>query len=141
MEKLLLALADRAKKDGVALHLKPIEAGLLIDRLTKGEFQLICAINAFDPGPWSVLGYLEPGGELNFTGWKDAALAELLPRLDTPQAPAWKRAQTLWARNPAALPLLDYRSVLWVDNRLRLTPSARGIYATTPGPAGWTWAP
>ncbi|HJW08848.1 MAG TPA: ABC transporter substrate-binding protein [Holophagaceae bacterium] len=141
VERLLLALAERARQDGVALHLKPIEAGLLIDRLTKGDFQLICAFNTFDPGPWSVLGYMEPGGELNFTGWQDAGLAALLPKLESPQSSAWKAAQSLWAQHPAALPLLDYRSVLWVDRRLHLTPSAMGIYATTPGPAGWTWTP
>ncbi len=141
VEKLLLALAERAKLDGIALHLKALEAGLLIDRLTKGDFELICVVNLFDPEPWSVLGYMEPGGELNFTRWSSPGLAAVLPKLDSASAPAWKEAQALWARNPAALPLLDYRSVLWVDRRLKVDPSPMGIYFTTPGPAGWTWAP
>ncbi|HTL97355.1 MAG TPA: ABC transporter substrate-binding protein [Holophagaceae bacterium] len=138
-ERLLQALAVRAARDGVTLKLRPMEAGLFIDQLTKGKLPLGAVSNVFDPDPWSVLGYVEPGGDLNFTGWSDAAATAPLMKLDAPESPAWKELQTVWARHPAALPLLDLRSVLWIDRRLEVRPSALGIYLATPGAAGWRW--
>ncbi len=137
LERQLQALAARAAREGVALKLRPLEAGLFLDQLTKGKLALGVITNVFDPNPWSVLGYLEPGGDLNFTSWADAAAPPLLARLDDPKSPAWTQLQALWARHPAALPLLDLRSVLWVDRRLELHPCALGIYLATPGAAGW----
>jgi ABC-type transport system substrate-binding protein len=138
--KLLLALRERARKDGVTLDLRPIDPALLYDRLQRGEFQLACALALFDPHPWSVLEYLEPAGPMNFTGWSHPALANLLPAAKSPRAPAWNELQRLWAGSAAALPLIDYKSVVWVDRRLNLEPSPLGLYLTTPGPAGWSWA-
>jgi len=139
LERQLQALAVRAARDGVTLKLKPLEAGLFLDQLTKGKLALGVITNVFDPNPWSVLGYMEPGGDLNFTGWADAGAAPLLAKLSDPKSPAWKELQALWARHPAALPLLDLHSVLWVDRRLEVRPCALGIYMATPGAAGWRW--
>lgn len=141
VEKLLLALRERARKDGFDLQLVPLEQGLLGERLQKGDFQLACSMVVFDPHPWAVLEYMEPGGPMNFTGWKHPRLAELSARLQQPGDFDWGDLQTLWARNPAALPLLDFRSVIWVDRNLQLEPSPQGIYLQTPGAAGWRWSP
>jgi ABC-type transport system substrate-binding protein len=139
VQKALLALKERAKRDGVDLEPKPMEAALLYQRLQQGDFQLASALNIFDPHPWSVLELLEPSGPMNFCGWKDAAFAGLATRLDSPQSPAWRELQNIWAAQPAALPLLDFTSVVWVDKRLQVVPSALGLYLTTPGPSAWTW--
>ena len=137
--RILLALRERARRDGVTLDLRPIDPALLYDRLLRGEFHLACALALFDPHPWAVLEYLEPSGPMNFSGWSNPALEGLLPRLKRPGDPAWKELQGLWAGSAAALPILDYRSVVWVDRRLRVDPSPLGLYLTTPGPAGWSW--
>jgi len=138
-EKLLLALRERARKDGFDLQLIPLEQGLLVERLQKGEFQLACSQVVFDPHPWTVLEFLEPKGPMNFTGWQHARLAELSARLQQPGDIGWRNLQSLWAQNPAALPLLDFRSVIWVDRNLQVEPSPMGIYLHTPGAAGWRW--
>lgn len=137
--RILLALRERARRDGVTLDLRPIDPALLYDRLLKGEFQLACALALFDPHPWAVLEYLEPTGPMNFSGWSHPALNGLLPKLKAPGDAAWKDLQGLWSRSAAALPILDYRSVVWVDRRLRVDPSPLGLYLTTPGPSGWSW--
>ena len=139
IEKLLLALRERARRDGVELQLIPIEQGLLAERLQKSDFQLACSMVVFDPHPWAVLEYLEPKGPMNFTGWSHPRLADLLARLQQPGDPAWGDLQTLWASSPAALPLLDFHSVIWVDRRLVVEPSPMGLYLHTPGAAGWRW--
>lgn len=139
LEKLLLALRERARRDGVDLQLTPIEQGLLTERLQKSDFQLACSMVVFDPHPWAVLEYLEPQGPMNFTGWSHPQLADLLARIQQPGDPAWRDLQTLWARDPAALPLLDFQSVIWVDKRLTVEPSPMGLYLHTPGAAGWRW--
>ena len=139
LERLLQALAVRAAKDGVALKLRPMEAGLFLDKLTKGQLAFGAITNVFDPHPWSVLGFMEPGGDLNFSGWSDPALTALEPLLDKAASPAWAEVQALWAKHPAALPILDMQSVLWVDRRLEVRPSLLGIYLATPGAAGWRW--
>jgi ABC-type transport system substrate-binding protein len=138
--RLLLALAARAKRDGITLDLIPVEAGLLYQRLQKGEFQLACALVLFDPHPWSVLEYVEPSGPMNFTGWGHADLPGLLNALKAPGSPAWAHLQELWAASARALPVLDFQSVVWVDRRLQVQSSPLGLYMTTPGPAGWSWA-
>jgi hypothetical protein len=51
MEKLLLALRERARRDGFDLQLTPVEQGLLVDRLQKGDFQLACSMVVFEPHP------------------------------------------------------------------------------------------
>ena len=139
IEKLLLALRERARRDGFDLQLTPLEGGLLTERLQKGDFQLACSMVVFDPNPWAVLEYLESKGPMNFTGWKQPRLAELVSRIRQPGEPAWRDLQTLWAQSPAALPLLDFQSVIWVDKRLQVEPSALGLYLSTPGAAGWRW--
>ncbi len=139
VQRALLALRERARRDGVDLEPKPVEAALLYQRLQKGDFQLASALNIFDPHPWSVLELMEPTGPMNFCGWKDANFAELAVQLDSPQSPAWRDLQKIWAAHPAALPLLDFTSVVWVDKRLKVESSALGLYLTTPGPSGWTW--
>jgi hypothetical protein len=139
-EKLLLALRERARGDGFDLQLAPVEGGLLTDRLQKGDFQLACSMVVFDPHPWAVLEYLEPAGPMNFTGWKHPQLASLTARIQQPGDRAWHDLQALWARNPAALPLLDLQSVMWVDKRLLLEPGPMGFYLQTPGAAGWRWS-
>ncbi len=141
VQKALLLLRERAKKDGVDLEPKPVEAALLFERLQKGDFQLACALNLFDPHPWSVLEYLEPLGPLNFCGWKDAKAEALGPKLQSRESPEWRDLQQIWAAHPTALPLLDFTSVVWVDRHLKVQPSALGLYLTTPGPAAWTWTP
>jgi len=141
VQKLLQALRERARRDACDLQLVPTEQGLLEERLQKGDFQLACSMVVFDPHPWSVLEYLEPAGPMNFTGWKHSRLTELTARLDQPGAPAWRELQALWAQAPAALPLLDFQSVIWVDRRLQVQPSPMGLYLHTPGAAGWRWTP
>lgn len=139
VEKLLLALRERARKDGYELQLVPLEQALLVERLRKGDFELACSMVIFEPEPWAVFEYLEPKGPMNFTGWRDARFAELAAKAQQPGDSAWRELQDLWARNPAALPLLDYRSVLWIDKRLVVEPSPLGLYLSTPGAAGWRW--
>jgi MarR-like DNA-binding transcriptional regulator SgrR of sgrS sRNA len=141
IEKLLLALRERAHRDGFDLKLECLEQGLLLARLQQGDFQLACSMVVFDPHPWAVLEYMEPKGPMNFTGWGHPRLAELASRAQEPGTPAWQDLQTLWARNPAALPLLDFQSVIWVDRRLQVEPSPLGLYLHTPGAAGWQWQP
>ena len=139
LEKLLLALRERARRDGIDLQITPIEQGLLMERLQKSDFQLACSMVVFDPHPWAVLEYMEPSGPMNFTGWRHPELADLLSRIQQPGDSAWGDLQTLWARDPAALPLLDFHSVIWVDKRLVVEPSPMGLYLHTPGAAGWRW--
>ena len=139
VQKALMALRERARQEGVDLEPKPVEAALLYERLLKGDFQLACALNIFDPHPWSVLELLEPKGPLNFSAWKDADFPGLASKLESPESPAWVDLQKVWARHPAALPILDFTSVVWVDRRLNVESSALGLYLTTPGPAGWAW--
>lgn len=141
VQKALLAIRERAKREGVDLEPKPVEAALLYARLQKGDFQLASALNIYDPHPWSVLELLEPNGPMNFGGWKDANFSGLAAQLDTPQSPAWRELQKVWAAHPAALPILDFTSVVWVDKRLQVKPSTLGLYLTTPGPSAWTWTP
>lgn len=138
-EHLLQALGARAAKDGVTVRLRPMEAGLFVDQLTKGKLALAAITNVFDPSPWSALGFVEPGGDLNFTGWSDPAAPALLAGLKEPGDPAWTKLLDLWAKHPAALPILDLHSVLWVDERLEVHPSSLGLYLPTPGAAGWRW--
>jgi MarR-like DNA-binding transcriptional regulator SgrR of sgrS sRNA len=139
LEKLLLALRERARRDGVDLQLVPVEQGLLAERLQNRDFQLACSMVVFEPHPWAVLEYVEPQGPMNFTGWSHPRLADLLARIQQPGDPAWSDLQALWAENPAALPLLDLQSVIWVDRRLVVEPSPLGLYFHTPGAAGWRW--
>lgn len=139
LERVLQALAIRAAKEGVTLRLRPLEAGLFLEKLLKGQLALGAITNVYDPHPWSVLGFVEPTGDLNVTGWRDPAAEALLPRLADPASPAWESLQALWARHPAALPLLDLHSLLWIDRRLQVQPSALGLYLPTPGAAGWRW--
>ena len=141
VQKALLALRARAQKEGIEIEPRPVDPALLYDRLQKGDFQLACAVVLFDPHPWAVLEYLEAKGPMNFTGWNHSRLQALLPKLQTPGDPAWDDLQRLWSEAPAALPLMDLQSVVWVDKRLQITPSPMGLYFTTPGPAGWRWAP
>jgi MarR-like DNA-binding transcriptional regulator SgrR of sgrS sRNA len=140
VEKLLLALRERARRDGFDLQLLPLEQGLLMDRLQKGDFELGCSIVLFEPHPWAVLEYMEPKGPMNFTGWRHPRLAAVASRLQQPGESSWTELQSLWAKNPAALPLLDYQSVIWIDKRLQVEPSPLGLYLTTPGVAGWRWS-
>lgn len=139
VQKAMLALRERASRDGVDLEPKPVEAALLYQRLQNGDFQLASALNIYDPDPWSVLELLEPEGPMNFCGWKDARFAGIAAKLDSPRSPAWLDMQKLWSAHPAALPLLDFTSVVWVDRRLKVEASALGLYLATPGPAGWEW--
>ncbi len=139
LEKLLLALRERARRDGYDLRLTPQEQGLLVARLSKGDFDLAGSMVVYEPHPWAVLEYMEPGGPMNFTRWIHPALVTLVPRLRQPEDPAWRDLQDLWAQHPGALPLLDFQSVLWVDRRLEVTPSPLGLYLATPGAAGWRW--
>ncbi|HEU4950384.1 MAG TPA: ABC transporter substrate-binding protein [Holophagaceae bacterium] len=139
LERALQALAARAARDGVTLRLRPLEAGLFLEKLLKGQLALGAITNVFDPHPWSVLGFVERNGDLNVTGWRDPAAEALLPRLADPASPAWDTLQALWARHPAALPILDVHSHLWIDRRLQVQPSALGLYLPTPGAAGWRW--
>jgi ABC-type transport system substrate-binding protein len=139
LQKVLMALRARAGKDGVDLDLRPVDSALLYQHLTEGKFQLACAMVLFDPHPWAVLEYVEPKGPMNFTGWSHPRLATLLPRLQSAKAPEWRDLQEVWAGDPAALPLLDFTSVVWVDTRLDVSPSPLGLYLTTPGPSGWRW--
>jgi len=140
VEKLLLSLRERARRDGFDLQLLPLEQGLLLERLQKGDFDLACSMVVFEPHPWAVLEYLEPGGPMNFTGWRHSRLAGLLTRLQQPGDQAWTDLQALWSQGPAALPLLDFHSVIWVDKRLQVEPSPMGLYLHTPGAAAWRWA-
>jgi hypothetical protein len=139
--KFLLALRERAKREGVLLEPRPVEAAVLFERLTRGDFQLACAVNVFEPHPWSVLDLLTPKGGMNFAGWRHPKLASLLPRLTETRTRAWDELQVIWAEAPTSLPLLDYLGGVWVDRRLEVTPSALGLYLSTPGAAGWKWQP
>jgi len=140
-EKALLVLRERAQREGLTLDPRPVEAALLFERLLKGDFQLACALNVFDPHVWSVLDLMAPQGAMNFAGWSHPNLLKLLPSLVDPKAPAWEELQALWAENPGSLPILDFSGIVWVDKRLRVTPSSLGLYLTTPGAAGWSWNP
>ncbi|GLH71546.1 hypothetical protein GETHLI_00480 [Geothrix limicola] len=139
VEKLLLALRERARRDGFDIQLTPLEQGLLVGRLQQGDFQLACSLVVFDPHPWAVMEYLEPKGPMNFTGWTHPRLAELSAQAQQPGDTAWRELQSLWAKAPAALPLVDFQSVIWVDRRLQVEPSPLGLYFHTPGAAGWRW--
>ena len=139
VEKLLLALRERARRDGYDLQLAPVEQALLVDRLQKGDFELACSVVVFDPHPWAVFEYLEPKGPMNFTGWRHPRFAELAAKAQQPGDAAWRGLQAIWAQNPAALPLLDFQSVIWVDKRLVVESGALGLYLSTPGAAGWRW--
>jgi hypothetical protein len=139
LEKLLLALRERARRDGFDLQLVPLEQGLLTERLQKGAFQLACSMVVFEPHPWAVLEYLEPKGPMNFTGWQHPRLAGIVARIQQPSDQAWRDLQNLWAQAPAALPILDLQSVIWVDKQLQVEPSPLGLYLGTPGAAGWRW--
>lgn len=139
IEKALLALRERARRDGYDLQLVPLEQGLLMDRFRKGDFELIGSMVVFDPHPWAILEYLDPKGPMNVTGWRHDRLSQIEKRLEQPRDSAWSELQTLWAGNPAALPLLDFQSVIWVDKRLEAQPSSLGLYLQTPGAAGWRW--
>jgi len=141
VQRLLLALRERAKRDGVELLPRPVEPALLVQRLERGEFGLACALNLFEPHPWSVLDYLEPQGALNFCGWSHPDFRKVLETLERGDSPDWGRLQELWSRHPGALPLLDFQSVVWVDRRLQVTPSPLGLYLCTPGPSAWSWTP
>ena len=139
VEKLLQALQARARKEGCDLQLAPLEQGLLVDRLQRADFDLAASVVLFDPHPWAVLEFMEPKGPMNFTGWRHPRLGERAARLREPGDPAWGALQELWTEQPAALPLLDFRSAIWVDRRLSVTPSPLGLYLHTPGAAGWRW--
>ena len=139
--KLMLALRERAKGEGILLEPRPVEASVLFERLTRGEFQLACAVNVFAPHPWSVLDLLAEKGGLNFSGWRHPGLAALLPRLTEAKGRPWDELQSLWAEGPASLPLLDFLGCVWVDRRLEVAPSPLGLYLSTPGAAGWSWKP
>ncbi|MCE1228917.1 MAG: ABC transporter substrate-binding protein [Firmicutes bacterium] len=141
MEKVLLALRERAKREGVILEPRPLETALFFERIRKGDFSLACAINVFDPHPWSVLDLMEPEGGANLAHWQDPRLAKLVSRLTKPGDPAWNDLQNLWAERPTSLPLMDYVGCVWVDRRLKVQPGVLGIYLSTPGAAGWTWQP
>lgn len=138
-ENLLLALRERARKDGFELQLAPLEQALLVDRLRRGDFELACSVVVFEPHPWAALEYLEPKGPMNLTGWRDPQAPALTAGLRQAGDAAWRDLQALWARHPAALPLLDFQSVIWVDKRLGVEPSVLGLYLGTPGAAGWRW--
>jgi len=140
-QRILMALRETARQEGAELELRPVETSLLYQRLLNGDYQLICAMNVFDPHPWSVLDLLDPAGAENFSHWRHPRFAEVAARLSTPQAPAWKELQDLWAQAPTSLPLVDFTSLVWVDRRLKVIPSSLGLYLSTPGAAGWTWAP
>lgn len=140
-EKFLLALRERAKRDGVSLEPRAVEAAVLYERLSKGDFQLACAVNVFEPHPWAVLDLLAPQGVVNFARWSHPRLPNLLPRLVNAKVRAWGELEALWAENPTSLPLLDFMGTVWVDKRLEVTPSALGLYLSTPGAAGWRWRP
>jgi len=139
VERLLLALRERARRDGYDLQLLPTEQGLLVDRLQKGDFDLAASVVVFDPHPWAVMEYLEPRGPMNFTGWGHARFPELAAAARAPGDAAWSALHGLWAQNPAALPILDFRSVIWVNRRLQVEASPLGLYLATPGAAGWRW--
>jgi len=141
IQKILLALREVARQEGAELELRPLETGLLYDRLLTGDYQLICAMNVFDPHPWSVLDLLDPMGAQNFSHWTHPRFRAIAAQLHTADAPAWQELQELWAQAPTSLPIVDYSSVVWVDKRLQVTPSSQGLYFTTPGAAGWTWTP
>ncbi|WP_243305019.1 ABC transporter substrate-binding protein [Geothrix oryzisoli] len=136
---LLLALRERARKDGFDLQLIPLEQAILVDRLRKGDFDLACSVVVFEPHPWAVLEYMEPKGPMNVTGWHDPQFAALAAGLRQAGEVGWRDLQSLWAGHPAALPLLDFQSVIWVDKRLEVAPSPLGLYLGTPGAAGWRW--
>ncbi len=141
VQKALMALRARAAKDGAEVELRPVEAGLFFAQLSEGRFETACTVVSFDPHPWSVLEYVEAKGPMNFTGWTHPRLGEWLAHLETLEAPAWRELQEAWAADPGALPLFDLTSVVWVDARLAVEPSALGLYFTTPGPCGWRWIP
>ncbi len=134
-ERLLQALVARAAKDGVTVKLRPMESGLFLDQLTKGRLELAAITNVFESSPWSALGFVEKGGDLNFTAWSDPVVTTLLAAAK----PDWNALQNQWAKHPAALSILDLHSVLWVDRRLEVRPSSLGLYLPTPGAAGWRW--
>jgi hypothetical protein len=139
VEKALMALRTFASRDGVELVLRPLEAALLYQRLLSGDFVLACAMQVYDPHPWSVLEIMAPDGPLNFCHWTHPRLQEVMNRLTNPDGKVWDELQGLWMEAPASIPILDLTSVLWVDKRLNLAPSAVGLYLSTPGAAGWTW--
>jgi len=76
---------------------------------------------------------------MNFTGWKHPKLGGIISELQQPGDFAWRELQALWSKNPAALPLLDFQSVIWVEKNLLVEPSPMGLYLHTPGAAGWRW--
>ncbi|HEY3270723.1 MAG TPA: ABC transporter substrate-binding protein [Geothrix sp.] len=139
-ENLLLALRERARRDGYELQLVPLEQAILVDRLRRGDFDLACSVVVFEPHPWAVLEYMDPKGPMNVTGWRDPRFAALAAGLRLPGEAGWRDLQSLWAGHPAALPILDFQSVVWVDKRLHVEPGVLGLYLGTPGAAGWRWS-
>lgn len=134
------ALRERAKADGLDLVLRPLEPAVLMERISAGKFQLACAFQLFDPHPWSVLEYLEPEGPLNFTKWFHPQVKALCQKLGRPgEDRRWEQLQAIWSEGAAAIPLLNFQSLVWVDARLKVEASPLGLYLTTPGPSAWTW--
>ena len=76
-ENLLLALRERARKDGFDLQLLPLEQAILVDRLRRGDFELACSVVVFEPHPWAVLEYMEPKGPMNVTGWQRSSVGSV----------------------------------------------------------------
>lgn len=141
-QRALQALRERAKADGLDLVLRPLEPAVLMERISTGKFQLACAFQLFDPHPWAVLEYLEPEGPLNFTRWSHPQVKALCQKLGRPgEDRRWAQLEAIWSESAAAMPLLDFHSLVWVDARLKVEPSPLGLYLTTPGPAGWRWVP
>lgn len=141
LQRVLMAIRSAALREGAELELQPMDPGLLYERLLKGDYELACAVNVFEPHPWSVLDLLDPAGALNFSHWTHPRYPKIATQLESSRDPGWETLQELWAQGPTSLPLVDFSSLLWVDRRLVLTPSSRGIYLSTPGAAGWTWKP
>lgn len=139
VEKALLALRARAARDGVTLEPRPVEGSLLMGRMLKGDFALVCGLEVYAPHPWGVLELMEPESPLNVCGWRHPSFAAVRNRLLSPAGPAWEALQALWAEAPPCLPLLDLQSVVWVDRRLEVEPAPMGLYLSTPGAAGWRW--
>jgi peptide/nickel transport system substrate-binding protein len=117
------AFVMEARKAGLLIDLIPSDPALILQRLKKGEFDLVPMTwqGALDEDPLPLYG---PGGAFNYTGYRGTALDALLDGVrmaDGPGArrPILERLQTLLADEQPVIFLYRYDVPALVGARVR----------------------